>query len=139
MKYALSYDKKLRMQLGNKIYNIASCFGIKLYQADLDYVRNVMWCDKAAQILLHGMEYRGLENNPNYANRVMNTAESINLWCRFIIGERFYSDPQCPNGIKCVLFAFMGMYRNWLGSLPGGMAVLNMRRQYIERWFEMCR
>ncbi|MCM1294249.1 MAG: hypothetical protein NC311_01655 [Muribaculaceae bacterium] len=136
----LHADKQSRMQLGNRLSGFACGFGIKLYQSDLDYACNVMWRDKSARILLHGMEYRGLENNPNYADQYMDMPELINLWCRYIvIAERFYYDPRCPRGIKCVLFAFMGMYRNQLGNIPGGMAVLNMRRKYIERWFEMCR
>lgn len=140
MKHLDLQSKQMRMQLGNRISGLAAGFDIKLYQSDLDYVRNVMWRDKSAAILLHGMQYRGMENNPNYDMRMLDTVELVNLWCRYIvIAERFYYDPRCTHGIKCVLVAFIGMYRNWLGNIPGGMAVLNMRRKYIERWFEMCR
>lgn len=131
----------IRKILGNYIADAVSCYNIKLNNSDLDYVNNIMWQDSVARILLHGgMNTSGLENNPNYSNKNFGRPQLLNHWLKLIcICEKYYYDLRCPSGTKQALFAIMGLFRDWIQSKTGSLAILDMRRRYIERWFEMCK
>ena len=47
--------------------------------------------------------------------------------------DKFYNDPQCPQGIKQILFSYLGHCR-YETELLNGKNLLEFRYPYVEQW-----
>lgn len=113
-------NKDVMRQVGVPFWDIASHFGIDLYPEDLEFF-NLVKQDNVFQLLPKQFGKSGVARNNGRIKEV-------------VLYEKWRDDERCTPGAKLVMAALVG---NALQA--ANAAVLEMRRPYIERWFEKCR
>ena len=93
-----------------------------MFQPDLDYIKNTLYSDPVFNLVLPLMDINHNEKEFEIPSKLI------------IAHEQIYSDALCPNGLKNVVWYYLGdMYE----SVPRN--ILELRRPYIETWFDLIR
>ena len=87
-------------------FNYAIIFGCKFSDADLEYINNVIYCDKIYRMVLHA--HNTLDPNQPWWDIVVEFSCLINFL------EKFMNDKDCPNGVKYFIYQFIGqIFGKW--------------------------
>lgn len=124
-------DKDVMRTMGIPFYPFAKSFHIKLDGNDLDYIVNVIKHDKCFSLILSA--YLTEIENDKLSN-LEKAYIQINI---IVFFDKFYNDVCCPKGCKLILFALLGLYRDYVKEkFPN---LLSERYLYVERWLETVR
>lgn len=123
------YNKETMLKMGCPFWQYALFFEISVDEKDLDYLLNVIKKDKLYLLICEvfyakkGSEYKRYRA---YAK--------IN---QVVFYEKFYNSPNCPQGMKNILFVYLGLLKDWLNENTPGL--LEQRYFFVERWFDTIR
>lgn len=125
-------DKKTWHRLGPPFANLATVFKIRVTEEDIEYINNIIKKDKVYNLINTKVESPYPCGSKDtlllYACGYVNT---------IIFYEEYYNSPDCPKGVKQILFAHLGLLRAYIeDSYPN---LLAYREHIVKRWFEMVR
>lgn len=83
-------------------FNYARILGCKFSDADLEYINNVIYCDKIYRMVLHA--HNKCDPNQPWWDIVVEFSCLINFL------EKFMNDKDCPNGVKYFIYQFIGQH-----------------------------
>ncbi len=118
-------DKTIMQKMGCPFWQYALFFEIKLAEDDLDYLLNVIKKDK-----LYSLINDSFYNSKAESNNYNKACAKIN---QVVFYEGFYNSSDCPQGMKKILFIYLGLLKDWLNENAFGL--LEQRHFYVERWF----
>ena len=122
-------DKNIMNKMGVPFWPYAVWFGINLDQIDLDYIVNVIKRDRCFPLIIY--TYKNEGKYKSYMSELEKAYAKINI---IVFFDKFYNDPQCPKGVKLILFTMLGLYRDYLNETYS--ILLSERYAYVERWLE---
>ncbi len=127
MKQSLN-NKDVMHEMGLPFYPFAKWYHIEVDVTDLDYIVNVIKKDKCFHLILQAYLMED-----EIANKLARAYAQINI---IVFFDKFYNDVNCPRGVHLILFALLGVYRNYVvGKFPN---LLSERYRYVERWLVMA-
>lgn len=119
-------DKKIARLVGQPFWYLSLYTGVALTDKDLDYLLNTIKKHPCFELV---DSFRYIDkmkcSNLEIANTKINTV---------VFYDIFYNDPQCPPGIKGVLFTYLGIVRYEAESFCPGM--LEFRYEYTKKWID---
>lgn len=121
-------DENIVSLLDEPFVPFAQMFAIDIYQEDFDYIVDVIQKDKCFSLILYC--YR-MERK----NRDIPMVQRAYAWINIIVFfDKFYNNQCCPKGCKLVLFALLGLYRDYVkNAFPN---LLSERYMFVKRWME---
>ncbi len=125
-------DKNIMNKMGAPFWPYAWLFRIKITQSDVDYIVNTIKKDKHFYLFYTAFKR---ENNYKLNLSLLDRAYmNINM---IVFLDKFYNDSNCPEGTKSILFAFLGIHRDFVNEeFPG---LLSERYFIVEQWFKTVR
>ena len=122
-------DKTIMERMGVPFWPYAWWFGISISQTDLDYIENVIKKDKCFSLIYS--TYKLERKYKSSLSALQRAYAEINI---IVFFDKFYNSPQCPKGVKSILFVMLGLYRDYVNQdYPD---LLSERYAYVERWFK---
>ena len=125
-------DKEIMNKIGVPFWPYAVWFGIDINQIDLDYIVNVIKKDKCFPLIIY--TYKNERRYKSSMSELEKAYAKINI---IVFFDKFYNNPQCPKGVKLILFTMLGLYRDYLNETYPNL--LSERYAYVERWLEIVR
>ncbi len=123
------YNKETMLKMGCPFWQYALFFEISVDEKDLDYLLNVIKKDKLYP-LIDDSFYNGKVKSSNYTK----ACAKIN---QVVFYERFFYSPDCPQGVKNILFIYLGLLKDWLNE--NFLGLLEQRYFFVEQWFDTIR
>ena len=123
------YNKETMLKMGCPFGQYALFFEISIDENDLSYLLNVIKKDNRYSLIYEAFYARkGSEYNRYRAYAKIN---------QVVFYEKFYNSPNCPQGVKNILFVYLGLLKDWLNENTSGL--LEQRYFLVERWFDAIR
>ncbi len=120
-------DKNVMYAIGLPFYPFAKWFNIELGGTDLDYIVDVIRKDKCFSLILSAYL-------TEYDNKLAKVYAQVNI---IVFFDKFYNASDCPKGVKLILFALLGLCRDYVKEkFPN---LLSERYLYVQRWLETVR
>ena len=117
-------NKKISRLVGAPFWYLALYTGVPLTNKDLDYLLNTIKKHPCFELVDSSRRIDLLScSNLEIANIKIN---------QIVFYDIFYNDPQCPSGIKSVLFTFLGILRYEAEDFCSGL--LEFRYEYVKKW-----
>lgn len=122
-------DESVMEKMGLPFYLYAIWFGIPIDETDNDYIVNVIQKDKCFLLIVNA--YMMERDSSNELSKLAKAYMQINV---IVFFDKFYNAPDCPKGVKLILFAILGLYRDYVAEFFPNL--LAERYTYVERWLE---
>lgn len=125
----MELNNKVMEKMGIPFSSFTEWLRIDINQTDVDYIVNVIKKDKCFPLILSAYEME--RKSDNKFSMLEKAYAQINI---IVFFDKFYNDSNCPKGVSVILFALLGLYRNYVAEYSPKL--LSERYRYAERWLE---